>query len=236
MSKKMVVAIDGHAGSGKSTSAKLVAQKLGYVYIDTGAMYRALTYWAILKNVLDDSKAITKIAEKCDIVLKFIDGTTQVTFNGEDITLFIRSQEVNLNVSMISKIEKVRKILVEKQREMAENYCGVVMEGRDIGSVVFPDADVKIFLTASIEQRALRRQKDYANEGIQISLDEIKSNLIQRDNLDSTRNISPLLKVPDAIEINTSDLTIDEQVEIILERVKEIVSSKGIKIQSDNKN
>mgnify|MGYP000529533234 CR=1 FL=1 len=236
MSKKMVVAIDGHAGAGKSTSAKLVAQKLGYLYIDTGAMYRALTYWAILKNALDDSKAVTEIAEKSDIVLKFIDGTTQVTFNGEDITPFIRSQKVNLNVSLISKIERVREILVKKQREMAENNSGVVMEGRDIGSVVFPDADVKIFLTASIEQRALRRQKDYADAGIQISLDEIKSNLIQRDNLDSTRNISPLLKVPDAIEINTSDLTIDEQVEIILERVKEVVRQKEIKIQSDDKN
>ena len=230
MSKNLVVAIDGPAGSGKSTSAKLVAQKLGYLYIDTGAMYRAITYLAIENNIVDNTESLIKLAEKADIVLKFIDGTTRVSINGNDVTDFIRSQKVNKEVSAVSKIEGIRKSLVKKQREMAKKNGGVVMEGRDIGTVVFPDADVKIFLTASIEQRAVRRQKEYEEKGIKITIEEIKGNIIQRDNLDSSRVVSPLLKAPDAVEVDTSRITIEEQVEIIMNRVRETAHQKGVKV------
>ncbi len=230
MSKKLVVAIDGPAGSGKSTSAKLVAQKLGYLYIDTGAMYRALTFWAIKNNKIDDPESITELAENAVIVLNFIDGNTHVTFNGEKVTPYIRSSEVNSKVSDVSKIESVRKVLVEKQRKMADINGGVVMEGRDIGTVVFPDADVKIFLTASIEQRAFRRQKEYEENGIHVSLDDIKENLIKRDKIDSTREVSPLIKAPDSIEVNTSEVSIEKQVDIIMKNVREAAQRKGIEV------
>jgi cytidylate kinase len=156
MSKRLIVAIDGPAGSGKSTSAKLVAQKLGYLYIDTGAMYRAVTFLAIKNNVLKNISAIIDIAKNSDIDLKFIDGITHVAVNGADITNQIRLPDINLNVSDISTIEEVRKILVEKQRKLADENCGVVMEGRDVGTVVFPDANVKIFLVASLKERTIR--------------------------------------------------------------------------------
>ena len=231
MSKRLIVAIDGPAGSGKSTSAKLVAQRLGYLYIDTGAMYRAVTFWAMKENLLNDENALIKLAENSEINLKFIDGVTKVTINGVDVSEEIRSQEVNRNVSPVSVIEGVRKALVKKQQEMGNKKGGVVMEGRDITTVVFPNADIKIFLTASIEQRAQRRAKEYEEKGIKVSLDEIKSNLLQRDNLDSTREISPLSKAPDALEIDTSKVTIEEQVEMILRKVREIAKQKGIEVQ-----
>ena len=156
MSKKIIVAIDGPAGSGKSTTAKLVAQRLGYLYVDSGAMYRAITFLAIKNNVLKNSEEITKLAEDTEIKLNYVDGKTYVFIDGKDISEDIRSIEVNENVSFVSKIEGVRNALVEKQKQMGKLNCGIVMEGRDITTVVFPDAEVKIFLTASIEQRAAR--------------------------------------------------------------------------------
>ena len=145
MSKNLIVAIDGPAGSGKSTSAKLVASRLDYLYIDTGAMYRAITFLAIKNKILDDEKIIISLAEKSEIKLEFIDGETKVFVNDEDLTRSIRTVEVNRYVSDVSKIEEVRKIMVDKQREMGSKGDGVVMEGRDITTVVFPNADVKIF-------------------------------------------------------------------------------------------
>ena len=230
MSKRLIVAIDGPAGSGKSTSAKLVAQKLGYLYIDTGAMYRAVTYLAIRNNVLNNFDAVIKIAETSDINLKFLNGATNVSVDGEDITNNIRTGEVNSKVSDVSKIKEVREALVFKQRKMAMKDGGVVMEGRDIGTVVFPDADVKIFLTASIEQRAKRRTKEYAEKGIEVSVNDIKNNLVKRDEIDSTREISPLTKADDAIVVDTSKVTIEEQVEIIIENIRLIAEKKGISI------
>ncbi len=219
MPKRLIVAIDGPAGSGKSTSAKLVAKKLGYLYIDTGAMYRAVTYLAMGNNVLQDTEAIIKIAKNSDINLKFIDGVTHVSVDEIDITDKIRTPEVNRNVSEISKIKEVREALVKKQQEYARNG-GVVMEGRDIGTVVLPNADVKIFLTASIEERAKRRTKEFEEKGISISLKEVEDNIRQRDVIDSTRDVSPLVKAPDAVEVDTSKVTIEQQVEIILELIK----------------
>ena len=219
MSKNLIIAIDGPAGSGKSTSAKLVAQKLGYLYIDTGAMYRAITFLSIKKK-LDSDKDITLLAESTEIQLKFEKGYTQVIADGTDITDELRSYEVNTKVSDVSKIEGVRKALVSKQKEYAARNTGIVMEGRDIGTVVFPDADVKIFLTASIDQRVDRRSKEYKSKGIDIPVENIKENLEQRDRIDSTREVSPLLKAPDAVEIDTSAVTIEEQVQLILEEVR----------------
>lgn len=223
MLKRLIVAIDGPAGSGKSTSAKLVAQKLGFLYIDTGAMYRAITFLAIKNNVLQNNDAIVTLAKNSGLDLEFINGETHVSTNGLDITDKIRTQEVNLNVSDISKIEGVRKALVDRQRELAEKNNGVVMEGRDIGTVVFPNADVKIFLTASIDERASRRTKEYEEKGVHISLEDIRANIQQRDKIDSTRDVSPLLKAPDAIEVDTSNISIQEQVDIILNLAQQVI-------------
>ncbi|MGD1006350.1 MAG: (d)CMP kinase [Ignavibacteriaceae bacterium] len=232
MSKRLIVAIDGPAGSGKSTSAKLVAQELGYLYIDTGAMYRAVTFLALKNNVLKNTKAIIEIAKKSNIDLKFINGITHVSVDENDITDDIRLPEVNLNVSDISAIAEVRKILVEKQRKLARENCGVVMEGRDIGTVVFPDANVKIFLIASIEERSRRRAKEYEEKSVPISLEEVKANLEQRDKIDSTRKISPLTKAPEAIEVDTSNVTIRQQVDMILEYVRRSAKREGIEFEN----
>ena len=230
MSKKLIVAIDGPAGSGKSTSAKLVAQHLGYVYVDSGAMYRAITYLALKNDLLDNEKAIIDLAYKSDIHLEFKDGETKVSVNGLDITDELRSIDVNQKVSEISKIEDVRKALVKKQKEMGRQDKGLVMEGRDITTVVFPDADVKIFLTASIDDRAKRRAEEYEKKGTFVSIDKIKENILDRDKIDSTRSVSPLTKAPDAIEIDTSKVSIEEQVNLILNRVKLVAEKKNIKI------
>jgi CMP/dCMP kinase len=226
MSKKLIVAIDGPAGSGKSTSAKLVAQKLGYVYIDSGAMYRTITYLALKRRILDNEKAISELAYSTDILLEFVDGETKVNVNGEDITEELRSIDVNQKVSEVSRIEDVRKALVKKQKEMGNQDRGLVMEGRDITTVVFPNADVKIFLTASIEQRAKRRAEEYEKKGTAVSPDEIKKNIIERDKIDSTRKLSPLKKAPDAIEIDTSKVSIEEQVDLILKQVRLVEENK----------
>lgn len=230
MSKKLIIAIDGPAGSGKSTSAKLVAQKLGFLLIDTGAMYRAITYSAMKQNFLTDKAAVEKFADEAIIELKFIDGSTKVSINNEDVTEAIRTPEVNANVSDISKIEGVRKALVRKQRTMGNSELSVVMEGRDIGSVVFPDADVKIFLTATIDERTKRRSLEFQDKGMTVPVDKIRENLLLRDKIDSTREVSPLVKPVDAVEVDTSYVTIDEQVNIIIEKVKEVAKLKGIEL------
>ncbi|MGQ9644006.1 MAG: (d)CMP kinase [Ignavibacterium sp.] len=229
MSEKLIIAIDGPAGSGKSTTAKLLAKKLGYLYIDTGAMYRAVTLYAIKNNLLDDEKKIIDLASQLNIELKFENGQTKVSVNGKDVTEEIRSLEVNQNVSPVSKIEGVRKILVEKQKKMGKNG-GVVMEGRDITTVVFPNADVKIYLTATIDERARRRALEFAQKGQQVDTEQVKQNILERDRIDSSRDVSPLTKSPDAVEIDTSNLSIEQQVEQILEEAKKVAEKKGIKL------
>jgi cytidylate kinase len=219
MSKNLIVAIDGPAGSGKSTSARLVAQELGYLYIDTGAMYRAVTFLS-MKKKLQNEKEIIELTASTDIKLNFENGDTRVSVDNLDVTEELRTFEVNTKVSEISKIADVRKALVNKQREYASKGLGIVMEGRDIGTVVFPDADVKIFLTASLEQRVQRRSKEYDIKGIQIPVENIKENLVRRDKIDSTRKASPLIKAAGAIEIDTSSVTIEEQVQLILNEVR----------------
>jgi cytidylate kinase len=229
MSKKLIIAIDGPAGSGKSTSAKLVAQRLNYLYIDTGAMYRAVTLFALRNKLMGKTNEIIELANSLKIVLSFIEGETKITVNGEDVSKEIRSFEVNSNVSEIAAIEGVRKILVKKQQQMGENG-GVVMEGRDINTVVFPNADVKIFITAGIDERAARRAKEFSEKGNNVPVDKVKENLKNRDFIDSNREASPLKKTPESIEVDTSKTTIEEQVNLILNEVKKIADKKGIKI------
>ncbi|MFB3055924.1 MAG: (d)CMP kinase [Ignavibacteriaceae bacterium] len=231
MSKNLIIAIDGPAGSGKSTTAQIVAQKLGFVYIDTGAMYRAITYLAIRNNALGNKDKIIELAANSNIDLKFENGVTCISINREDLTNKIRTLDVNKNVSDVSKIEEVRRILVRKQRDIGSKTIGVVMEGRDIATVVFPNADIKIFLTATIDKRAKRRAKEYAENGTNIPVTEIKENLKNRDQIDSNRKVSPLVKAKDAIVVDTSYVSIEEQVNIILNKVKKTADNLGIDVK-----
>ena len=224
MPKKLIIAIGGPAGPGKSTTPKLVAKRLNYLYIDTGAMYRAITLLALRNELMGKTAEIIELAKSLKIVLSFIDGETNITVNGEDVSKEIRSFEVNGNVSEISAIEGVRKILVKKQQEMGKDG-GVVMEGRDITTVVYPNADVKIYLTAGIDERAVRRAKEFSEKGTDVPIEKVKENLKNRDFIDSNREASPLTKSPDAIEVDTSNTTIEEQVELIIKEFK-IVSEK----------
>lgn len=224
MTKNIIITIDGPAGSGKSTSAKLVAKRLGFTYLDTGAMYRAITYLALKGNVMDDKAAITAIADSACMEFNNADGLVRVSVNGEDVTEEIRSFEVNSNVSEVSVIPEVREAMVKIQREIGSN-ADIVAEGRDMGTVVFPEADVKFYLVASIEQRAQRRLKEFEAKGQKKSLFEIEENIRHRDAIDSGREVSPLRKADDAIEVDTSSVTIEEQVEMILGEIKKKVLS-----------
>lgn len=214
MSKKIIVAIDGPAGSGKSVSAKLLAKKLGIAYLDTGAMYRAATFLALTENVLNDPDKLIRLLKNSVIDLKYSDEKLLVYLNSRDVTEEIRNQDVNFNVSEISKIPEVRELLVGKQQEYGKNNS-LVAEGRDIGTAVFPGATVKFFLTASIEERAKRRRDEFNSKGENFSFEEIKEAIRRRDKIDSERELNPLKKADDAIEIDTSNMTIEEQVEMM---------------------
>lgn len=231
MFKGLIIAIDGPAGSGKSTSAKLLAQKLGFLYIDTGAMYRAITLLAIEKSALGNQGKIVELAKESNLELAYIDSQLKVKLNGKDVTARIRETDVNIHVSDVSKISELRKLLVEKQRTIAGQSNGVVMEGRDIGTVVFPNADVKIFLTASLDERANRRTKEIAGIDSEVSLDSVKNNLAARDKIDSSRDDSPLVKADDAVVIDTTKTTIAEQVNLILDVVIHKAKIRGIEIK-----
>jgi cytidylate kinase len=193
-------------------------------------MYRAMTYLAIKNKILKDEEKIIKLAESSKIDLEFKGDETKVYVNGIDVTGDIRSIEVNNHVSDVSKIKGLRKVLVQKQRKMGHEKNGVVMEGRDITTVVFPDADVKIFLTASIDQRAERRAKEFQSNGMKVPIDNIKENLEKRDLIDSSRDDSPLTQAPDAIVIDTTQISIEDQVNLILAEVKNKALKKGFKL------
>lgn len=224
--KKLVIAIDGPAASGKSTTSKLVAKRLGYLYIDTGAMYRAVTL-KVLRAGIDiyDEDKIIFLAKKTTILLEQKHDQVHVFLDDEDVTKAIRSQAVTKAVSAVSAIPKLREVLVRKQRLLGKQG-GVVLEGRDIGTVVFPNADLKIFMSADINERARRRQKDLACDGIQVSIDELVKQIGERDLKDSKRNTSPLRKADDALILDTSDLTMKEQADFIVKRAKEILSKR----------
>ncbi|MFA6977818.1 MAG: (d)CMP kinase [Ignavibacteriaceae bacterium] len=229
MSKKLIVAIDGPAGSGKSTTAKLLANKLKYLYLDTGAMYRAITYLALKQNITENEVEVVDLLKKTEIELNYSYGISRVFANKVELTDEIRNQEVNGKVSDISKIKQVRQILVDKQREIGA-LGGIVMEGRDIGTVVFPNADVKFFLTATIDERTKRRTKEMTENGKPVHEEIVKESLLNRDKIDSSRKESPLLKAEDAIPVDTSFLTIDEQVNFIYDEVAKVALSKGVEL------
>ncbi len=223
---RICIAIDGPAASGKSTTAKLLAKKLGYIHIDTGAMYRAITYKALQNHIdVTDEDRLAKLARSCVLSFKNEDDGQRILLDGVDVTAEIRSLEVTNNVSVVSSHPKVREVLVELQRSLALEG-GVVLEGRDIGTVVLPDAEVKIFLVADVAERAKRRQRDLANAGISVDDEQIQQELIERDRKDSSRAASPLKKADDAIVIDTTNLTIDEQVEKIFNYVQMRIAEK----------
>lgn len=206
------IAIDGPASSGKSTIAKLLAEDYGLVYVDTGAMYRALTFQAIKKEVkLNQEDKLLELLKKLDITFKRLETGQLVFINGHDVTVDIRQNNVTNSVSKVASFEKVRKELVERQRKIAKN-TGVVMDGRDIGTVVLPEADVKIFLVASVEERAIRRHLENQEKGIESDLENLKEEIIARDNYDTNRKISPLKKAEDAILLDTTNQSIIEVV------------------------
>ncbi len=223
--KKLVIAIDGPAASGKSTTAKLVAARLSYLHIDTGAMYRAFTL-KILRSGVDGfySKKITSLAEATRIELQPDNGSLKVLLDGEDVTEQIRSPEVTTAVSSVSSVRDVRLALVREQRRLGKDG-GVVLEGRDIGTVVFPDADLKIFMVASLEARALRRQRELAAKGISTDLEALMREIRERDEKDSSREESPLRKADDAIVLDTTALTIEEQVEFVVQKAQERIAA-----------
>lgn len=215
--KKMNIAIDGPASAGKSTIAKKVAEQLGYIYLDTGAMYRTLTYAALSNEVdLQDEDALHTLLKGIRITFSTAENEMQRVFlNDEDVTDSIRSEEVTQNVSLVSSFAKVREEMVARQKSIARSG-GVVMDGRDIGTVVLPDAEVKIFMTATAEERALRRYKENIAKGMTTSLEELTEDMKRRDHLDSTRSVSPLKKAEDAIVLDSTHLEIDEVVKQIL--------------------
>jgi CMP/dCMP kinase len=215
--KGLVIAIDGPVGAGKSTVAKLVARKLGYLYVDTGAMYRAVALKALRLGMdINDPIVMAMLAEATDIQLQQQgDGSVRVFLDGEDVTEAIRTPEVSEASSIVSAHEGVRKVLAERQKAMAE-LGGVVMEGRDIQTVIVPDAEVKIFLTASLEERAKRRWLELQQKGISVSYEEVLQEVKERDERDKTRAIAPLRKAPDAVEIDTTGMTPEEVAEKIV--------------------
>lgn len=221
---KIKIAIDGPAASGKSTTAKNLAKILEYLYVDTGAMYRALTL-AVIKNKIDikNQQKVEIIARQSQIELVQKEDDIQTLLNGEDVSNNIRAPEINEIISIISAYPGLRKIMVEKQRRLAASG-GIVMDGRDIGTVVLKDAEVKIFMKADLDKRAERRVKEFAGKGIEVSFEEIKNEIRNRDRIDSSRSASPLKPAPDAHIIDTSDLTIEQQTEKCLLLVQKYLS------------
>jgi CMP/dCMP kinase len=221
MKKKLSIAIDGPAAAGKSTVAKIVAEKLSYIYIDTGAMYRSLTYKAITNNLnLENEDALldTLLSTQIDL-LPSVKGQL-VYLDKQDVTNEIRSTLVTNSVSIVSKHLKVRKEMVRRQQGLA-GEGGVVMDGRDIGTHVLPDAEVKVFLLASVEERAIRRYAENQEKGFPSDLDKLKEEIARRDKIDSEREVAPLKKADDAIEIDTTSLSIPDVVEKIMVLVHE---------------
>ena len=213
--KKLVVAIDGPAGAGKSTVAQLAAKKLGYTYIDTGAMYRAVAWKTLQQGKEVTDVLILDVVKDIDVNLQYEDGKTKVTVDGTDVSAAIRTPEVSSIVSKVAALGPVREKMVDLQRKMAERGS-VLMDGRDIATNVLPNADVKIFLTASIEERAMRRWKEMKEKGYDITLEKLQQDIAARDKADSEREISPLVQAEDATLLDTTGLSIDEVVSRIL--------------------
>ena len=219
--KKIAIAIDGPAGAGKSSISKVVANELGYLYIDTGAMYRGVT-WAVLDSHVNvnNQKDVESLLPSLDLTLEPTANACKVFVKGQDVTDLIRQQQINENVSTIASYKGVREYLVERQQAMAA-VGGVILDGRDIGSVVLPKAELKIYLTASVDARAKRRWLEVQGTSNEQSLEDIKKNIESRDEMDKNRDESPLVCVEDAIVVDSSNMTFDETVEHILHLVQE---------------
>ena len=214
------IAIDGPAGAGKSTIAKRVAKELGYIYVDTGAMYRAMAVFFLKKGIRsEETDQIQKTCKNAVVTIAYEDNVQQVYLNGENITSELRKEEVGKMASKSSAVKEVREQLLELQRELAEKE-NVVMDGRDIGTNILPNADTKIYLTASVETRAKRRFLELQEKGEQCVLEEIARDIEERDHRDMTRKIAPLKQAEDAVYIDSSDMTIDEVVDAILKACK----------------
>ncbi|MDN3666865.1 (d)CMP kinase [Algibacter miyuki] len=229
---KITIAIDGFSSTGKSTVAKQLAKHLGYVYVDSGAMYRAVTFYAMQNGLIskDDFnvEALIFQLEKITISFKFNEslGFAEVYLNGENIEKQIRTLEVSSFVSKVAAISEVRQKLVEQQQKMGLDK-GVVMDGRDIGTVVFKDAELKLFMLASAEKRAIRRFDELIERGDKVLYEDVLHNVVERDHIDSTREDSPLVKADDAIEIDNTDMTLEEQFDKILKLAK--MTIEGLK-------
>lgn len=219
--KLFSIAIDGPAGAGKSTIAKLLAKKLGCVYIDTGAMYRSVGYYCIQKGMdYTDEEVVCKCLDQIELELKYTEDGQMIYLNGENVSTCIRTNEVAVAASKVATYGKVREELVSRQQVMAKKQS-VVMDGRDIGTVVLPFATLKIFLTASVEERAQRRYKEYVEKGMEVDLNQLKEEIKARDEQDTNREISPLQQADDAILLDTTHLEIKEIVEKISNKLEE---------------
>ncbi len=215
------VAIDGPAGAGKSTIAKMVSKKLGYIYVDTGALYRSIGYF-VLKNGgdIDNADSVVSFLPQIQVEIKFIDGVQHVFVNGEDVSDKIRTEEVSQAASKASAIPAVREFLLDLQRSFAEKY-NIVMDGRDIGTVVLPNATVKIFLTASAEERANRRYLEQKERGYDVNYDDILADIKERDYRDMNREIAPLKCADDAIYLDTSPNTVEQSIQAVLDIINQ---------------
>lgn len=221
--RKIVIAIDGPAASGKSTTARLVAERLGYLHIDTGAMYRVVTLRVLEEGIrLNDIDRITSLAEVLRIRLERTENTNRVFVDNRDVTREIRTEKVTQSVSAVSSYPQVRGILVREQRRIAQGG-GVVLEGRDIGTVVLPDADLKIYMIAQVAERVRRRKSELEAVGVSVESATLQEEILERDRLDSTREASPLRKAAGAIEVDTSTLTIEQQVQFVVDKAKDII-------------
>ncbi len=230
ITNKIIIAIDGFSSTGKSTLAKKIAQKLGYIYVDTGAMYRAVSLYAMENGFIDDETFLKKdlISKLADIDLKFRYndelGYAEIYLNGKNVEHKIRTLEVSNRVSKVAAISEVREKLVEQQQKMGLEK-GIVMDGRDIGTVVFPKAELKIFMLAEADKRASRRHKEMTDDGKNISYESVLKNVTVRDLMDTTRKDSPLIKADDAITIDNSDLNVDETFDkvykLVVQKIKD---------------
>lgn len=210
------IAIDGPAGAGKSTIARKVAAELGFVYVDTGAMYRAMAYYFLQHDISsEDQQAVEAACPDIRVTIEYQDGEQQVLLNGENVNAYIRTEQVSLMTSKVSQYPKVREKLVSLQKQLAAEQ-NVIMDGRDIGTCVLPDADAKIYLTASVKERATRRYKEQIEKGMQADLSEIEADIEKRDYQDMHREVSPLCQAEDAVLVDSSDMTIQEVVAEII--------------------
>ena len=227
---KIIIAIDGHSSCGKSTVAKQIAKKLGYIYIDSGAMYRAVTLFALRNRLaidgeVDEKGLIDRLGEiKIEFRFNPENRRNETFLNGENVEEEIRQLPVSQHVSPVATIREVREAMVELQQEMGKNK-GIVMDGRDIGTVVFPTAELKIFMTARPEVRAQRRYDELTAKGQDVSFDEILTNVIERDRIDSSREVSPLKQADDALTLDNSDITREEQLNWLLQKVQQLTTA-----------